>query len=228
MKKFILVIVVMLSIVLFVSACSSEDSPIESNEVIESNEDINEQDDDSQDALSERLSAVYVDMMKSENYTIKYKTIIDMEGVEFEADVTMAISQGRTALNMESESLKTSNIMTEDEMHIIDHNSKTVMTMALNTDAIDEESPDLQNIDTHNMEYVGSGTSEFMGSTRNYDEYRIGDDSLYYYFDGDDLVGMEAVSDEGSFTLHIESMVEGADETMFELPDDYQVMQIGS
>lgn len=236
MKKIILVIVLILSIVLFVSACSSEDSPDESNELIESNEDINDQgedrneDDESQDALGERLSAAYVDMMKSQNYTVKYKTIVDMEGSEFEADITMAMSEGRTAFNMESDSVRTSTIMTEDEMKIVDHNSKTVMVMALNMDieAIDEDTIDLQNIDAQNMEYVGSGSGEFMGTTRSYEEYKLEDTSFYYYFDGDDLVGMETISDEGSFTLHIESMTEGVDESMFEIPDDYQVMQIGA
>ena len=242
MKKIILVIVLILSILLFVSACSSEDSPDESNELIESNKDINDQgedgneddeddqDDESQDALGERLSAAYVDMMKSQNYTVKYKTIVDMEGSEFEADITMAMSEGRTAFNMESDSVRTSTIMTEDEMQIVDHSSKTVMVMALNMDveAIDEDTIDLQNIDAQSMEYVGSGSGEFMGTTRSYEEYKLEDTSFYYYFDGDDLVGMETISDEGSFTLHIESMTEGVDESMFEIPDDYQVMQIGA
>ncbi|MGI6677941.1 MAG: hypothetical protein ACOX2Q_02355 [Dehalobacterium sp.] len=223
MKKSILITILLLSITVFFSACGSQEEPATSSEPTGTADE--EVLPENSDVISDRLSAAYVDMMKSENYTMKYKTIMDIDGTDMEVDVTMAVSKDRTAVKMESASFSANTIMKEDKSYIVDHDSKRVIVMPFNPDD-NLDSPQLQEIDAGGMEFVGTGTGTFMGSNRDYEEYLTEDTRIRYYFDGDDLVGMEIITDDVTTLMIIEDMSDKIDESMFEIPNDYQMMEL--
>lgn len=233
MRKSVLIIL-LLSIIVFISACGSPDDPVMSSEPIETAQDKEqhltenaEPDRDNQEPLVDRLSTIYVDMMKNDKYTMKYRAFMEMEGVETETEITLVISEGRTAMKMETDSITNTTIIKEEKMHMVDHNSQTVMVMPFNTEDIVDDTVQPQDIEASNMGYIGKGTGEFMGNIRDYEEYSVEDAKVLYYFDGEDLVGMEMISDSGSFLIDIELMSDDVDESIFEIPVDYQIMEMG-
>lgn len=234
MKKISLVML-LLSLLLIISACSNEGEPAttaEPSDNVVTEESIEESEDDTSkntDVVSDRLSAAYVDMMKSESYTMKYRTYLDFEGEEVEANVSMFISKGRMAFQTIMENVNTITVMQDEKAYFIDHETQTVMIMPFSQNDIVEDGPQVHNIETETMEYVGSGTGEFLGETMNYEEYTSsGQDRILYYFDGDELIGMEMFFENGSVVMIIEEFTDQVDESMFEIPEDYQVMEIGS
>lgn len=234
MKKISLVLL-LLSLLLIISACSNEEEPAiiaEPAENLVAEESAEEPDEDTNedtDIISNRLSETYVDMMKNESYTMKYNTHMAFEGEEIEASVRMAISEGKTAFQTIMEDVNSSTVMQDEKAYFIDHESQTVMVMPFSQNDIVEDGPQVTNIEADTLEYVGSGTGEFLGETMSYEEYTSsGQDRIFYYFDGDDLIGMETVFEDGSVTMIIEEFTDQVDESMFEIPEDYQVMEIGS
>lgn len=237
MRKFTLLTIFLLSVLLLLSACSGNDespSDLEDPIVEQGNDDVGEQtdDEDKQDDqdkqdIGDRLSAAYVNIMKGENYTMKYRTIMDIDGREMDANITLVVAGERTAFKMETESISTTTIIEEKKMHLINHEAKMVMVMPIDDDIIDDnDALEPQDIDAVNMEYVGNGTRDFMGSDRHYEEYKVDDGRVFYYFDGKDLVGMEMIAEDSSLLIELESMTDKVDESIFEIPEGYQTMGI--
>lgn len=240
MKRPILMTIFLLSIILFIAACSSSESPatppdpIESTQREEGLDDLvieEEVSEGNSDELGERLSVAFVDIMANDNFTMVYSTLIEMDGKEIEARMTMVRSHDRNAFKMDSEIVSTTTITEEDKMYIISDETQTVMVMAFNPDEIIEDefddSPTLQDIDASSMEYIGKGTGTFMGNTRDYEEYLVDGDRILYYFDGNHLDGMELISDSGTTIMDIEVMTDDVDESIFEIPENYQMIEIG-
>ncbi len=243
MKRPIIMIIFLLSVLVFIAGCSSSESPAVSPDPMESaqveeNTDELELDDDSEEIesgeigiIGDRLSKAYVDMMANDNFTMVYKTIMDIEGEEVEAKMTMVSSDDRVAFKMNYESMSSTTIMKEDKMYIVSDDTQTVMIMPFGLDDIEDELDDtsqLQDIDASSMDYIGRGTGTFMGNTRDYEEYRVDDNErIFYYFDGNSLDGMEIVSDSDTTIIDVEVMTDDVDESIFDIPENYQTFEIG-
>lgn len=223
MKKSILITMLLISLMLFITACSSPEKP---EEPVDSDEIVEESVGDT-NVIGQRLSAAYVDMMKSNNYMMKYRTFMNIDGIEMEALITIAVSDERSAFRTESDEINSATIMEDDKFHLIDHNSKTVMIMPFIIDDADDEGIDVTQVDSVGLEFVGTGTGTFMGNTRNYEEYVSESTTIFYYFDGDNLDGMEMIVEGETLIMDVEEMSSTIDESMFEIPEDYQVMEIG-
>lgn len=216
MKKSILLTIFLISLMLLITACSSPEEPVAPAETDDTN------------LVGHRLSASYVDMMKNNNYMMKYKTFMDFDGREIEALITIAVSGEKHAFITESDEITSTTIMDDDKFYLIDHDSKTVMVMPFIMEDNAEDGVDITQVDSANLEFVGTGTGTFMGNTRDYEEYAADNITMVYFFDGDKLDGMVMMVEDESLTMVIEEMTSMVDESIFEIPEDYQLMDIGN
>ncbi len=176
-----------------------------------------------------KLSEVYQKMMKSGRYTMKYKTIMDMDGNEVEMEITMAVMDGMSAMVMDSDMLESITINRDGNIYIISHENKTMMVLPEGTQMeTEEESITPVELGEYTMEYAGSGKEDFMGKERKYEEYVMEEGKVKYYFDGNDLEGISSSIGEHTTLMEIEEMSDTVDETLFELPLGYQEIKLGS
>ena len=229
------------TLVLFLFACSPTDEPADSTVEVEDQptEDVETEDTeddaatteedssvtDSDNASNERLAEFYIDLMDSGNYTLVYRGYYEEEGSEQEVLFTMSYRDDEMAMQIEdlNESIKATTIMEEEEVHIVNHEDEMVLTMPLTQmqetlDGLQE----LENVETDELEFVGEGTDTFVGNTREYEEYTDGETHIFYYFDGDTLDGMAFVTNGDRTAFDLESISDGADETLFNIPEHYE------
>lgn len=183
-------------------------------------------DDPGQTIVEGKLAQVYQDMMKNGKYTMKYKTTMSIEGNEREIEITLAVLDGMTAMIMDSDEFETTTLFRDEAIHLINHETRTIMIMPEGLPTENEEiSPD--DLGQYDMVYVGSGREDFMGKDRKYEEYAVEDGSIKYYFDGDDLDGMKMVMGDNISIMEIEEMSNTVNESLFELPSGYQEIKLG-
>ena len=237
MRKRISTLVLLIVFVLMISACSNQDSKpqesLESKDIIIEDEDSDEVDTD--EAVAEEtgelegkiLSSKSIDIMQSDRYTMKFKTIGNFDGEDMEMVMTTVVADGQIAMIMESPMGKITNIQKEDKMYVVMHDQKMVMVSGIPEGLQDDPGVSSFEIDemvNEEMEYLGSGKGVFLGNERTYEEYRVEGATMRYYFDGEELDGMEVTSDEVTATIDIEFLGNEVDMSVFEIPEDYMKM----
>jgi len=106
------------------------------------------------------------------------------------------------------------------------HEQKMVMIFPADTDqAAEFESNENEVLETDGMEYSQSGTAEFMGEIRKFEEYRVEDGTIRYYFDSENLVGMEMKGTDHESVWYIEEFLDSVDISLFEIPEDYTTFE---
>jgi len=172
--------------------------------------------DDCTDGLGDLLSSTYVEMMKNNEYMMKYKTTMDFEGQSTEMETTMAVSGDNTAVISKGGGFESTIIIKDDNVYMVDHTSKTVMTWA-QTQEDEKETFDMEGI-----AFLGSGKED--GLT--YEEYSAAGSNMKYYFDGKNLVKISAAVGGQKMVMEILEMSETVPAGMFEIPAGYQVTEM--
>lgn len=209
---------------------SLEESEVQEKEEIEKAED-------------ETPSKILDDIKNTKRYTTKMKMISNVNGQEIESFITNVVADGQTYSLMESDAGILEHIEKEDKSYLIMHDSKTI----LKSNRYEEEETDAANpaLVYDDLEYIGKGQDIFLGKKRSYEEYKIEFGTVKYYFDGKDIDGMEIILDmdsileddedygtdeelfaPGEVTMIIDvlSFEKEADMSVFELPEDYQII----
>ncbi|WP_422486650.1 hypothetical protein [Gudongella sp. DL1XJH-153] len=233
MRKQKIIIGLLLVLSLSFGGCS-QDTPVDSEtegleaenpEIVdESHEPIVEEPEvEQQESL---LSAPYADIMMGNQYTMKYKTITQVEGQEYEATITTVIDGENFATVFESELANSTTIQMDGKLYMVMHDQKMVMVFPEDTDQASEfNETESDIVDTEGMTFTQSGTAEFMGETRKFEEYNLEDGSIRYYFDGESLVGMEMTGEGYNSKWLIEDFSDSVDMSLFSIPDDYTIYE---
>ncbi len=201
-----------------------ENPPVEDLEEEEASPDEKEENPDEDLDLGEKLSQSYLSMMDNEKYLMKYKMSFDIEGREVEGVLTAAVDGDRTAMISDVDGMEAT-IITKDNMsYIVNHDQKTILEMPADVD-VDIDNGEMGEIDTMEAEaidYIGTGKEDGLV----YEEYTTEDGEIKYYFDGDKLVKIVYLIDGESQEMEIIEMTEEVPEDIFDLPKDYQVMEL--
>jgi hypothetical protein len=176
--------------------------------------------------VEERLSETFASIMQMDAYTMKYKTISNIDGKEIEGEITMAVEGDNYAMVFDSDIVQSTSVMKDGMLYLIMHEQKMVMAFPADTDqAAEAGSAEPVDINTEGMTYTGKGEAIFMGNTRPYEEYAVKDGTIRYYFDGRELDGIEMKFGGSSNILDIEELREGVDATLFDIPEGYQMFE---
>ena len=184
-----------------------------------------------------RLSKSFADVMNSKNYTIEYKSMVDMgDGKEVEMETTMAVKGDQQAFITEIEDQKSQTVIKDKKIYIIDHANKTVVVMnKVYSDTAEMDTLSPADVNLYNLIYTESVREDFFGNMRDYEEYKTGENRIRYYFGDDDdkdddrdLQGMAFMTSEGTTKWIIDDFSDKVDDKMFEIPADYEKFDMGN
>ncbi|MCR3956480.1 MAG: hypothetical protein NUK57_09295 [Gudongella sp.] len=238
MKKYMIIVGLILVLSLSFVGCSQE-APMESEpeavepenpEPSENESQIDEEaqiDEEPQEEPEENLlSEAYAEIMMGNRYTMKYRTITTIEGQEYEATITTAVDGDNFATVFDSDLANSTTIQKDGMLYMVMHDQKMVMVFPEDTDqAAEFDMNENEVLETDGMEYSQSGSSEFMGETRRFEEYKVEGGTIRYYFDDADLIGMEMTGPDYESTWHIEEFSDSVDMSLFDIPEDYTTFE---
>lgn len=205
MKKLISFILVLMLVVVMFSGCGETPGDSQTEETSGSQE-LNT------DGMGDKLSAAYVDMMKNDEYLMKYKATVDFEGEPMELVATIAVSGEKTAMISTVDGMENTIISDGVNSYMIDHTTRTIFTMPEGTE--DEG----QDFETDGITYVGDGTEDGLA----YEEYTTTDSTIKYYFDGKELVKMSVTAGGETIVMDIIEMSNNVPKNIFDVPKDYE------
>ena len=116
-------------------------------------------------------------------------------------------------------------IMDGETMYVIDHASKMVIKMGLQADAQTIAGTIVEESDV-DMGELKKGTRKIDGKTYETEEWIIDGGASIMCFDGDDLVYMIGAFEGEEAVMKIIEASDKVDEKLFEIPDDYQMMEM--
>ncbi len=116
-------------------------------------------------------------------------------------------------------------IMDGEDMYTIDHTSKMVIKMSIGATAQTIAGTVLEESDV-DMGDLETGTREIDGKTYDTESWIIDDAASILCFDGDDLAYMIGAFDGEEMLMKIIEVSDKVDESLFEIPDDYTVLEL--
>lgn len=116
-------------------------------------------------------------------------------------------------------------IMIGEDMYTIDHASKMVIKMSLGADTQTIAGAVLEESDVDMGDYK-TGTREIDGKTYDTEEWIVEGASSIMCFDGDDLAYMIGAFEGEEMIMKIVEVSDDVDDSLFEIPDDYTVMEM--
>ena len=116
-------------------------------------------------------------------------------------------------------------IIDGETMYVIDHASKMVIKMGLQADAQTIAGTIVEESDV-DMGELKEGTRKIDGKTYETEEWIIDGGASIMCFDGDDLVYMIGAFEGEEAVMKIIEASDKVDEKLFEIPDDYQMMEM--
>ena len=116
-------------------------------------------------------------------------------------------------------------IIDGETMYVIDHASKMVIKMGLQADAQTIAGTIVEESDV-NMGELKEGTRKIDGKTYETEEWIIDGGASIMCFDGDDLVYMIGAFEGEEAVMKIIEASDKVDEKLFEIPDNYQMMEM--
>ena len=174
--------------------------------------------DEQATAATTKTLAFFQKYLIGGEYTMEMKTAAD--GVE--ATMKSAFKGEMMYSESDMDGMKSIMVMKDGFQYIIDHSGKTVMKMQMvdNAAVADMFSDEAGNYETA----TASGTTEYNGKTYEYEEFTVEGETVQYLFDGDDLKIIKANVMGTESIVEILSIKKGADEKLFEIPEDYQLI----
>ncbi len=218
MKK-LLTILLALIMVFSLAACGGGgEKPTGSEEVQNQVENQEEQHQEEIPVASTKTLAYFQKFLSGGEYTMEMKTTA--EGME----MTMKSAYKGDMIYSESEygGQKSIMVMKDGYQYIIDNNSKTVMKMQVidNGAVMEMFSDEAANYETA----AATGNTEYNGKSYDYEEFTFEGETVQYLFDGNDLKIIKANVMGTESIVEIISLEKGADSSLFEIPEDYQMI----
>ncbi len=162
--------------------------------------------------------AYFNKVLSGGEYTMEYVTYAD--GMEMKAK--SAYKADMIYSESEYEGIKSVMIMKDGYQYIIDDSTKTCIKMQIidTAAAADMFAEEAESYETA----LNTGTTEYKGKEYYYEEFELMDEKTQYLFDGNDLKIMKASVMGIESIVEIVSLEKGADSSLFEIPEDYQII----
>lgn len=173
------------------------------------------------------LSKNIVDIMKDGKYTMTVKMYATVNGkLEDVMESTMSMNGSEMASKIElGDSLTMSTVLKDGKMYIISHDMKTVMVMDASK-PVPQDTPQAPEIKLDGIVYKGKGKADFLGKMLDYEEYTTDSGSVRYFFEGNELRGIEYTYGSVKTVMEISKLTDTIDDSMFIIPSDYKVTNL--
>lgn len=151
-------------------------------------------------------------------YTMVMKT--DYDGTS--TSMTSAVKGDMLYSETDMGGTKSIMIMRDGHQYFLDPASKVCMKMSMDMASTSEMFSDkAASYETA----LNTGTEEINGNSYDYEEFDVDGVSAKYYFDGNELKYITTVMEGETYLMEIVSMEKGADDSLFEIPSNYAVME---
>lgn len=175
------------------------------------------------DLLSQRV----VDIMKDGKYTMTVKIFAAINGeLEDVMESTMSMNGTSMASKIElGDSMTISTVIKDGKMYLISHDMKTVMVMDASKQ-VPTDTPQTPEINLEGIVYKGKGKADFLGKMLDYEDYTTDGGSVRYFFEGNELKGIEYSFENVKTLMEISKLDDTVDDSMFTIPSDYKVTNL--
>ena len=179
-------------------------------------------------------SKVLRNIMETKRYTIKMNMYSRDE--DFRWSVTTVVADGNTVTTMFLVDSIFKTIEIEDKSYAIMEDTKVIIV----SDRYEEgeiENPS-SDIIYNDLLYIGEGKDLFLGNQRSFEEYKTEKGRIRYYFNENQLDGMELFLDregqledenininQANIIMDVEFFTEEVDMSVFELPEAYKIVE---
>ena len=134
-----------------------------------------------------------------------------------------AVKNGMTYTESEAGGTVSMSIIKDDAMYVLDPANKLCIKMAVEVAEVQEIFADEAE---HYETAVSTGETEVKGTMCFYEEFTVEGTSVKYCFVGDDLKYMVTEMSGAEYIMEILRMEPGADDSLFEIPEDYTMMEM--
>ncbi len=218
MKKLLAILLSLIMALTLVACGGGGETPSGGEEVQNKQENQSEQQVEEISVWSTKTLGYFQKFLSGGEYTMEMKTTA--EGME----MTMKSACKGDMIYSESEygGQKSIMVMKDGYQYIIDHSGETVMKMQVidNGAVMDMFADEAANYETA----AATGETEYNGKSYEYEEFTVEGEAVQYLFDGDDLKVMKANVMGTESVVEIISIEKGADASLFEIPEDYQMI----
>jgi hypothetical protein len=163
--------------------------------------------------LEGHLASDFIQVLKSGEYAIRYKTTAVYEGQSYEVETTYAVSGGSIAMA----SGDRATVVREDKVYLLNHTDQSIISWDVNHA---KGSP--KRIDTEGVSYLGSREESGLVC----EEYETPASHYQIYFKGSELMKMEARIDGEDMVMNILEVKKKAPGSLFEVPPDYRMTNL--
>jgi hypothetical protein len=158
--------------------------------------------------LEGHLASNYIKILRTQNYTIRYRTTTVYDGQPYEVETTYAVYGGNVAMA----SADRSTVILNQNVYMMNHTNKTMISWRAT------QTENLRTIDTSDITFVGS--SEAGGLIC--EEYTTATARIKFYFKDEALVKIITVINNQDADMDILEFKEGVPMDLFTVPGDYQ------
>jgi len=171
------------------------------------------------EAAATKTLAYFNEFVSGGAYTMEMKA----EYQDIETLMTSAVKDGMIYSKSEVNGMTSIMIMKDDVQYLLDPSTKMCMKMSVTEESVTEMfSDEAENY----QEAASTGSEEINGETLDYEEFTVEDTSVKYYFSGEDLKYIATSVEGESYVAEIISMESGADDSLFEVPEDYTMYEM--
>ena len=172
--------------------------------------------------LGDKLAAAYIDMLSGDSYYIKFRTELLVEGQKIAVVMETALSGDDLAVKSSMGGVDNLIIFKDGETNVVDHESRTIMVMGGGFSSMyDGTLPDSGYV------FKGSGNAELYGVMHAYEDYATDRGDVRFFFDGGSLAGAEFSMEGLSLQVEFTEMSNKIPPGIFDIPDDYDISYIG-
>ncbi len=223
MKKWLSILMVLM-MMFTLTACGGGDAEgqeANNNEAVEQQQEQQQQEVELSPWLKTKTGQFYSQFKDGKMY-MKYET--EYEGMTMQMISATSGDKTYSETLIDGQSNGTS-LMIGEDLYAIDHASKMVVKMSMQASAQQMVDVMLEEEDVDPASVV-NGTYTVDGKTYETEEWVMEDAKTILCFDGDDLACIVGVFDGTEMVLKVLEISDKVDDSLFELPADYQVMEM--
>lgn len=164
----------------------------------------------------------YADILRSGAYYIDCTAVIEMEGMQLENPMLIAVKGDNSSISVSSD---LSGALVTIRTLVFDGNVYRINDAQRSYMQVDpEQSANSFDTDFSELRYIGEGTGTFLGGMRPCSEYARGEQTIRFFFDGSALIGLtQSIADEqvSEIMMKINGLSPNIPGKLVELPIGY-------
>ncbi|MCL1976009.1 MAG: hypothetical protein FWG61_07625 [Firmicutes bacterium] len=163
-------------------------------------------------------AATYINILTSDAYYIKYRSVVESEGQKMDVLTETALVGEDVAAITTMGELGSAVIVKGGTLYMVDHENKTVLVSSSGL-ALNEST-----FPVGEYSFKSSGSADFFGVAQKYEEYTTDAGIVRFFFDGKKLIGFESGEGAKNMQLEVLELSRNIPKNIFDIPTDYEVI----